>query len=155
MKGESYTKTEGDQRYQAAGNYQAAGYGYSKAESDNAYQPKGNYQAASYSYSKQESDARYLVMGNRGVSNALSGVKLNDGESANLNLDYRGKIIWVHANKSYPGGAMTIVPHDNYQVTTHHGAQGRITLTLLNNGRTVKVIYTQSDTRLNKIDVWN
>lgn len=41
VKGESYLKTESDERYQPKGSYQAAGYSYSKTESDGRYQPKG------------------------------------------------------------------------------------------------------------------
>lgn len=63
--------------------------------------------------------------------------------------------MWVSGNEGNTGGCMTIIPYDNYPVTTHHGSSGRITLTLTNNGRVVKVIYTQDNTRLKKIDIWS
>ncbi|MEX9793425.1 hypothetical protein [Morganella morganii] len=154
VKGESYTKAEGDQRYQPKGSYQAAGYSYSKAETDNKYQPKGSYQAAGYSYSKAESDRRYQAMGNRGVTNVISGIKIDEGQSVNINRDIRGKTIWVYGNEATPGGAMTIIPSDGYPVTTHHGTSGRLTLMLANGGKTVRVLYQQNNTVLTKIDMW-
>ncbi|MBD2822507.1 hypothetical protein ID852_17850 [Xenorhabdus sp. 42] len=177
-KGESYTKPESDAKYQPKGNYQSAGHyalrgeSYTKGESDGKYQPRGNYQpagnyqvagyyqpAGNYalrgeSYTKGESDSRYLALGSRGVSTAASRINLDDGQTVNIGRDCRGKVIWVYGNESYLGGAMTIIPHDNYSVTTHHGSDGRLTLTLINNGTTIKVIYTQGSTRLTRVDVW-
>ena len=43
LKGESYTKSESDTKFQHKGNYLPSGYSYSKSESDTKYQPKGNY----------------------------------------------------------------------------------------------------------------
>ncbi|MEX1841198.1 phage tail protein [Enterobacter cloacae] len=45
-KGDSYTKTESENRYQPKGSYTPAGQAYTKAESDARYQTKGNYISA-------------------------------------------------------------------------------------------------------------
>ncbi|OTA14586.1 phage tail protein [Xenorhabdus vietnamensis] len=144
--GESYTRGESDSRYQSRGNYQPAG----------DYQPAGNYAVRGECYTRRESDSRYLSFQNRQPKTVLFNVSLNDNDTANLSQDCRGKIMWVWCTESNQiAPAQTIIPTDNYIVSVHFGYQGSIDLTLINGGRTVKVIYTRKDTRLYRIDIWD
>ncbi|MDE9545556.1 hypothetical protein [Xenorhabdus bovienii] len=90
LQGDSYTKGESDGKYQPRGNYQHAGN----------YQPAGNYAVRGESYTRGESDSRYLSFQNRSPRTVLSGVSLNDGGTANLGVDCRGKIMWVWCTES-------------------------------------------------------
>ncbi|WP_275367358.1 hypothetical protein [Xenorhabdus bovienii] len=157
----AYTKSEAESKYQPKGNYAVRGENYTKQESDGKYQPRGNYQPiGNYTlrgdcYTKGESDSRYLSFQNRSPRTVLSGVSLNDGETANLGVDCRGKVMWVWCTEPEYSAVMTVIPIDNYGVSTHYGYQGSIDLTLINGGRTIKVIYTRKDTRLWRIDIWD
>lgn len=87
-KGDSYTKSESDNRYQPkgsyqpSGNYALAGASYTKSESDAKYQLKGEYQLSGYSYSKQESDSKYQQKGNYLDKNSSSAQEISANFSA-------------------------------------------------------------------------
>ncbi len=99
-------------------------------------------------------DVGALTFVNGAPTKMISGLNLNDGQTANLPEDCRGKIMWVWCNESSYPPSQTIIPTDNYPVSTHFGREGAIELMLINNGKTIKVNYTRESTRLGRIDIW-
>ncbi|HCR3993991.1 TPA: hypothetical protein OOF55_003265, partial [Morganella morganii] len=141
VKGESYTKAEGDQRYQPKGSYQAAGYSYSKAESDNKYQPKESYQTSGYSYSKAESDGRYEKKGAAKGWRKVGGAG-NASSSISMSEDVRGKQLYFQLTGS--GGihwtTVCMPPVDNIGTQFHQGNTGYGIVCTQNAGRTLKSV---------------
>lgn len=139
MEGDSYTKTEADNRHQPKGDYQAAGYSYSKTESNNAYQPKGSYQAAGYSYSKTESDSRYEKKGAAKGWRWVGGAG-NVSSSVAMSEDVRGRQLYLQLTGSGGSGYATVAmpPVDNIATNMHQGADGHCVVSSQSYGRTLK-----------------
>lgn len=72
VKGESYTKSESDNKYQPKGSYQTSGYSYSKAESDGRYEKKEQRKAGEKLVVPEMPAAQYPCQKMSEVSNSIS-----------------------------------------------------------------------------------
>ncbi|MEQ1969132.1 hypothetical protein ABLA30_19525, partial [Xenorhabdus nematophila] len=139
VRGECYTRGESDGRYQSRGNYQPAGN----------YQPSGNYAVRGECYTRGESDNRYLKS-RGGISLVYTGPELNDGNTASLNQDCRGRFMFFQdVDNHYTTPA--IFPEDHLTVAISSGNNGYAHLRLENNGRTLRCVYQSSGAKVNRV----
>ncbi|OTA14121.1 phage tail protein [Xenorhabdus vietnamensis] len=142
IRGESYTKGESDSKYQSRGNYQPVGYSYSKGESDNKYQPKGNYAAAGSSYTKSESDARYEKKGT--AIGTLKSIWLGDqgrDSSFTISDDIRGTHCYFRLQDAVEFYYVLMPPVDGVRIHLHQGKAGICIISTSNNGKEVNIYY--------------
>ncbi|WP_254921030.1 phage tail protein [Photorhabdus luminescens] len=148
-----------DVKAQPAGNYAVRGEIYTKSESDGRYQPHGNYQpAGNYavrgeSYTKEESDGRYDKKQKTFRRIDKINGYIETGSVIDLDEDIRGKYLYVKW-KNTSDFVMGIIPADNVFVNLSDRSTVYGVLYTTNGGKKLHVERNSND-RITQIHIFD